>query len=380
MRVLVVIDSLAVGGAERSLVTVTPHLRSAGVDLHVAYLQPRTTLEQPLIEAGAVLHYAGGSGGRAGNVARLRRVMKEIRPDIVHTTLFESDFAGRVAAKLEGLPIVSSFVSEAYGPEHLNNPEYRRWKVRGAHIADIATARLADAFHAVSASTGDLMRQRLRVPNHTIVVVPRGRDPKTLGVRSPERAARARQSFGVEPGRPLILAAARHFHMKGLDILLRAFPLVLEAVPEATLLIAGREGPATPDLLRLIETGGVGDGVVVMGYRSDVPDLMTAADVFVLPSRAEGSPGVLIEALGLEAPTVASDIPSVREIAGGDPPVAVLSPLESIEDMARGIVNVIEDPGAARAMARAGRQRFLDSYTIEAVARQMKDFYERFRT
>ncbi len=376
MRVLAVIDSLAVGGAERSLATVSPHLRSTGVDLHVAYLKPDTTLASPLEESGTVLHYAGGAGGRPGNVIRLRQLMKAIEPDLVHTTLFEADFAGRVAAKSVGLPVVSSLVSEMYGPEHIDNPEYRRWKVRGAQLADIATARLVDTFHAVSTSTGELMKERLRIPKHRMVVVPRGRDPETLGVRSPERAARARQSFAVETGRPLVLAAARHFHMKGLDILLRAFPYVLESTPDAVLLIAGRDGPATPELHRLAKEGGVEANVRFMGYRPDVPDLMTATDVFVLPSRAEGSPGVLIEALALEAPTVASDIPSVVEIAGEDPSVVVLSPLESVEDMARGIVGLIENQAEARLLADSGRKRFLENYTIEAVAQRTRDLYD----
>ena len=220
------------------------------------------------------------------------------------------------------------------------------------------------------------MRRRLRVPNHEIVVVPRGRDPEYLGVRSPERANRARETFGLESGRPLVVAVARHFHMKGLDILLRAFPLVVGSVPEALLVIAGRDGPATPELRQLIAEGGMQDNVELVGYRPDVPDLMTAADVMVLPSRAEGSPGALIEAMALELPVVASDIPSVRDIAGGEPPSAVLTRLESFEEMSIGITNVLQTPELAAELAERGRQRFVDSYTIEAVAERMKSFYE----
>lgn len=376
MRVLIAIDSLAVGGAERSLVSTARQLVAMGLDMHVAYLVPRLDLEHDLVESGVVVHAAAGSGGRRGNIVRLSKLIRELQPDLVHTTLFEADFAGRIAARLAGIPVVSSFVSEAYGPEHVDNPEYKAWKVRGAQLADLSTARLATRFHAVSQSTGELMRTRLMLPNRDIVVVPRGRDAERLGVRSPERARLARESAGVSHDRPIVLAASRHYHMKGLDILVRAFSIVNRALPDALLLIAGRDGPSTPVLQQLIVEGNLGHSVKLMGYRSDVPELMTAADVFVLPSRAEGSPGALIEAMALEAPSVASDILSVREIAGVRPPAAALTELESVDEMAGAIIDLILDPERARTLAALGRERFLARFTIEAVAKGMKSFYE----
>ncbi len=369
MRVVTVIDSLAVGGAEQSLQMLAPHLIARGVDLHVAYLVERPGVAEALIERGARLHAVAGTGGRAGALARLLRLLRELRPDIVHTTLYEADVLGRTAAAILRIPVVSSFVTEAYGPEHVANPEYAAWKVRAAQLVDAATARFVTRFHAVSVSSADVMASRLRIRRDKITVIPRGRDPKRLGTRSPERRRRIRAGLGIADGSPLIVAAARHYHLKGLDVLVRAFPGVVASFPEATLLIAGREGPATPELRRLITAGGVEQSVVLAGYRSDVPDLMCAADVVVLPSRAEGSPGVLLEAMALEAPTVASDIPSVRELSA-DGATAALCAVESADDMARAINGLLDDPGAVQRLAAAAQERFVACYTMSAIARE----------
>jgi len=377
MRVLTIIDSLAVGGAEQSLALEAPHMIERGVEVHVAYLTERSGIHDDLRKVGASLHSLDGSGGRPGALRRTIRLLRVLRPDLVHTTLFESDVVGRVAARLSGVPVVSSFVTESYGPEHVGNPEYRPWRVRGARLADAATARLVTRFHAVSATSAEIMARRLWIPRARIDVIPRGRDPVVLGERSAERTSRVRFDLNVADGSPLLLAAARHFHMKGLDVLLEAYPKVVSSFPEATLVIAGREGPATPALRRLIEAGGVASATRLTGYRSDVPDLMSAADVFVLPSRAEGSPGALIEAMALGTPAVASDIPSARELAGGGDGVIALATVDSADDLARAIILLLDEPERAAAMAARGRQRFLNRYSIGGIADAMVDLYRR---
>lgn len=377
MRVLTVIDSLAVGGAEQSLAMVTPHLVRRGVDMHVAYLTDRPGIHRQLISAGAELHSLAGPGGRPGAATRTFGLIRRLRPDLVHTTLFEADVAGRTAAWLLRVPVVSSFVTESYGPEHVGNPEYRPWKVRGARVADAATARLVTRFHAVSHASADIMADRLRIARDKVDIIPRGRDPEALGTRSPERRQRVRSELGLGADTPVILAAARHFHVKGLDVLVAALPKVLAAVPDAQLIIAGREGPATAEIRSLITRGDVGASTRLLGYRSDVPDLMCAADVFVLSSRAEGSPGVLIEAMALEIPAIASDIPSARELAGATGSAIELTPPDSIDELARAVAGLITDRERAADLAAAGRQRFLDRYTIDGIADAMVGLYRR---
>ena len=379
MRVLTVIDSLAVGGAEQSLAALTPHLVDRGVEMHVAYLAERSGVEADLVAGGARVYSLAGPGGRLRALLRTTRLIRRLHPDVVHTTLFKADVIGRTAAWLARTPVVSSFVTESYGPEHVGNPEYLPWKVRAAHLVDATTARFVDRFHAVSASSAEVMASRLRIDATKVTVIPRGRDPERLGRRDPARRLRTRESLGIDADDPIVLAAGRHYHMKGLDVLVSAWPEVVGAFPNAKLLIAGREGPATVEILRLIDEGDGEDTVTLLGYRSDVPDLMAAADVFVLPSRAEGSPGVLIEAMALELPTVASRIPSVQEIAGPGDPVVELVPVDSPSDMAKGIMRLLGDSELRSRLAEAARERYEHHYTLDAVADATVGLYESCR-
>jgi glycosyltransferase involved in cell wall biosynthesis len=290
----------------------------------------------------------------------------------VHTTLFEADVAGRLAATLNGVPVTTSLVSETYGKSHLAQPGLSRSRVRAAQALDSATARLARRMHAVSTTVAETMAKNLRYPRERIDVVPRGRDASRLGQRTPRRREDARRRLGVREPAMLVLAAARHEHPKGLDLLIDAFPQVRERVPEARLVIAGREGADSSRLRAAVEELGLGRDVELLGERDDVADLLCAADVFVLPSRREGFPGVLVEALALRAPIVATDLPQVREVVGD---CAVLVSSESANDLAAGLVRALAAPNDAAARASAGRARFERHFTIERVAGEMLELY-----
>ena len=376
MHVLYLIDSLVPGGAERSLAEMAPHLVSGGVRLDVATLHERPGVQADLVRGGVRLHRLDGGGGRIGWTRRTAQLIRQLRPDLIHTTLFEADIAGRVAAMRCRAPVVSSLVNVAYGPEqHMALGSAGSARLRAAQLLDGLTARRVVRFHAISAHVGDLMAQRLRLPLDRVEVVPRGRDPRRLGTRTSDRRDRARVALGVEPGTPVILAAARHEHQKGLDVLLCAVPLVLERMPAARVVVAGRTGNQTPLLRSIVSRLRVERAVRFIGARDDVPELLCAADVFVSPSRWEGLGSVLLEAMALEAPIVASDLPAVREVVT-DGVTALLVPPEQPEALAASLVNTLADPAGAASRGRAARARFLGEYSIERIADRMHAFYD----
>lgn len=114
----------------------------------------------------------------------------------------------------------------------------------------------------------------------------------------------------------------------------------------------------------------------MLGHRNDVADLLCAADVFVLPSRREGIPGVVQEAMALETPIVASDIGPVRE-AVGTPPSAELVPVGDAAALATAVRGVLSDPASAAKRAIRGRERFETEFDIACIADRMIDFYEK---
>lgn len=367
VRVLYVIDSLAQGGAERSLAEVAPHVVAQGVDLHVAVLHDRPGYTGLFEEAGIPV-WRVVRRTRPGWIVGLARLTRSLRPDLVHTTLFESDVCGRPAAWVCGTPVTTSLVNS---PPTTPPPGL---KARLAEGLDRATARLAVRFHANARHVAESTGRRLGIPPERIVVIPRGRDASLLGTRQPARRAAAREALGCADGDSLLLAVARHEHQKGLDLLLRALPTVRAIRPRARLVVAGRRGRESGRLERLVARLNLEGAVAFVGARDDVPELLCAADVFVLSSRYEGLPGALIEALALEAPAVATRQPGVAEVLGEHSAATLVAP-EDPGALAAGISSVLDDPEAARARAERGRRRFLEHFTIERVAEATAAFY-----
>jgi glycosyltransferase involved in cell wall biosynthesis/peptidoglycan/xylan/chitin deacetylase (PgdA/CDA1 family) len=374
MRLLYLIDSLSPGGAERSLLAITHHLISKGIDLEVAYLvEKRRNLRTGFRDAGARVIAVGGSS-RLEWLIQATRLIRSHRPNLVHTTLFEADLVGRLAGLLGGSPVVSSLVSLPYGPEQLGDRRLSRWKVEGARVMDAATARIPVRFHAVSNEVGEVMGRRLRVPRDRIDVVPRGRDPAALGTRTPERRLQARHALGISTNHPVILAVGRQEYPKGFDILLTAFRRILDEQPRARLYLCGRRGMVSPDLEK--QANAIGQQVTILGHRDDVPDLICAADVVVLPSRWEGIGGVLLEAMALEAPVVASNLPALRDVLANGRCGRLVTP-ERPDELSQAILRTLRDGEETVAAVRAGRLRFNQVYRADRVADQMVAFYDR---
>ena len=372
MRVLSVIDSLVPGGAETSLAILAPYVVAAGVELHVAQLHARPGLQPRLADAGIPVHDLSARPGRLGWTVAVRRLVRELAPDLVHTTLYEADVAGRMGARLAGTPVVSTLATERYGPTHLSAPHLSVAKVRAAQVVDIATARLTRRLHAVSTPVADAMARHLRYDRGRIDVIGRAREPVLL--LDAEARRRLRTQLGVGPD-PMVLAVARHDHVKGLDVLVDAVGRLRRRGRALELWVAGREGDATSALRTAAEQEGIGNGLRLLGHRDDVADLLAAADVFVLPSRREGAPGALLEAMAARAAIVATDIPGVGEIV--DEEVALLVPVDSPDDMADAIATLLDDPSGAASRAAVANERFRSLHSPSVIAGEMIAFYER---
>jgi glycosyltransferase involved in cell wall biosynthesis len=353
---------------------MAPHLMAEGIDLHVAYLIEREGLRGQIEAAGVpVVSLASSGAGRRAWLGRMTELVGELRPDVVHTTLFEADLAGRRAAARQGVPCVSSIVNTTYEPAQAGRENVSRVRLRAAQAVDAYTARKVARFHAVTEHVAQVMSRRLFIPRSKIEVIPRGREDAVLGRRTADRRARVRQGLGVGPGDPLIVAVGRQEPQKGLDLLLEAVPAVRARHPGVRVLVAGREGRASADLGDAMRTGDLGGSVTFLGMRDDVPDLLAAADVFAFPSRWEGAGGSLLEAMALEAPIVTSDLPTLRQTI--DDTVAVLVRPDDAHALAACILGVLDDPAAASGRAGAGRARFEAEFTIGSGARRMARLY-----
>lgn len=376
--VMFVINGLGTGGSERSVAELIPHLRDAGIEPSFACLHRRSEGVQAAVEASGVrVHYLDRARSPLARARRLRRMISlGGGADLVHTVHFESDLAGRLAARGLRPRVVCSLVGMPYARARRTDPNLRCSRLEAVRWVDGWTGRrLVDRFHAVSDSVKQAAIVALGIPAERVTVIRRGRDPSRLGEPGLERRRRVRAALGLAPDAEVIITVGRQEHPKGLRHLLAAAARLLPTRPRAVLLLAGREGNTSAELRQLTVRLGLGaERVRFLGHRDDVPDLLAAADVFALPSLYEGLPGALIEAMALGLPAVASDIPAVHEVVEPGRS-ALLVPAAEPEPLAAALNSLVADPARARALGARGREIFFQKFTLERYAREMIDLY-----
>ena len=364
-KYLFVINSFLAGGAERSLIELLPGIRAKDITLIVACLYRREVgFEDEVREAGFDVRVLPGSN-LASKTLALRRLIKEERPDLVHTALFESDLAGRLASIGLRVPVMTTLANTAYDDARQGDPNVNLRRLKVVKWIDGLTARhLTQHFHAVSQAVKDSTVEQLSVPAERITVVKRGRDEARLGERTSERRLAVRKALGLADDAEVLISVGRQEFQKGHRHLIDAFPAVVAVRPRARLLIAGREGHASRDLVAQITALGLDDEVKLLGHREDVADVLAAADVFVFPSVYEGLGGALIEAIGLGLPVVASDIPALREVVRQGENADLVPPGDPAA-LTRAIVGLLSDPDRLRSYSERSRQLFADEFTAQ---------------
>jgi predicted dehydrogenase/glycosyltransferase involved in cell wall biosynthesis/NADPH:quinone reductase-like Zn-dependent oxidoreductase len=175
--------------------------------------------------------------------------------------------------------------------------------------------------------------------------------------------------------RKVLLTVARLAAQKDHSTLLKAMPAVIAAHPAVVLLLVG-QGEEMEPIRSLIETLRLCDHVKVMGHRDDIPALMASADLFVLPSKFEGLPLSVLEAMSLALPVVATRIDGTVEALGPDHPF--LAEPGNPAALARALIKALDDAGRAVAVGKTSRARFEGEFSAQRMAGETAAVYRRF--
>jgi glycosyltransferase involved in cell wall biosynthesis len=274
---------------------------------------------------------------------RLRRLMRTAEVDLVHTHSSIDAWLAGFAAKSLRLPVVRS--------RHVSIPVKRR--------RNFVYNALCDRI----ISSGEAIREVLimgGVDPEKIVAIPAGVDVAQF--HPAVSGAAVRRAFGITG--PVIGTVAMFRHSKGHRVLLRAIPEILRNEPEAVFLWVG-DGVGRATLQQEIAEAGVRTKVYVAGFREDVPSCLAAMDVVVLPSiKSDGVPQVILQALAMRKPVVASTVGGIPEVIQHQR-TGVLVPPNDPQALADAVVQVLRDPQSAAAWAQAGGQLIDTHYALE---------------
>jgi len=292
-----VITDLEIGGVPLHLLRLATAMRQRGHRPSVISLKTPGPVGDRLGDAGIAVESCAGRGGWDVRVIeRLGDLLASRRPDIVHSMLFHANLAARFAAVDADLPR-GRILCEIQTAE-----VERRW-----HLwADRWTCGGCRCVIGNSPSVIEHLACRARIPRERLRLIRGGIDPQSVRGAAPI----GREALGVEG--PVVLWVGRLDPVKGLNHLIDAFHTVAGRT-DAHLLLAG-EGPHRPALVEQVTRMALTRRIHFLGARNDVPAILRTADVFAFPSRTEGLPNALLEAMAAACPIVATDVPGCRDL------------------------------------------------------------------
>jgi glycosyltransferase involved in cell wall biosynthesis len=360
LSVLQLIPTLDRSGAEKQMVLLATGLPRDRFRVEVAALTRLGPLEAELRGAGIPIT-ALGKRHKADPFAfgRLVHLLRAKRFDVVQTWIFAASTYGRLAARAAKVPVV---VTAEMAVD--------LWKGQTHLAIDRFLARWTDRVVGNSRAVVEFYRG-VGVAADRLALIPSG-----IADEEPPRIdpALVRTEVGVPGHAPLVLFAGRLAPQKGVEDLVAALDLLQHVRPEIRTLIVG-DGPLRGQLEETAHAFRLNGLVRFLGHRDDVPRLLAAADLLVLPSLYEGLPNVALEAMRFSKPVVATAAPGTTEVVE-DGRTGLLVPLRSPSALAQAIRTVLDDTDLARRLGAAGRARVETEFRADTMVARFAELYE----
>ncbi|MGX2040715.1 glycosyltransferase [Methylocaldum sp. MU1018] len=368
-RVLFLIDSLGMGGAERMLVNYLQHLDPNRYEPRVCVLRvrdgnpiaaeiERLGIPVDLIPAPRIRDVVG--------ILSLVRYLRRHRIDLVHTQLETVAVHGGIAARVVGIPAVHTLHTFAYA-----NASIR--EARRGRLVWFSLRHFHDKVIAVSEAVGNHAASEGRLPSERISILYNGVDTRSFCPSDGSGRLSVRNSLGMPDKAAVVATVAVLRREKGIQYLIEAWPDVLKAVPNAYYLVVGA-GPYESALKSLAAACNVADRVIFAGARKDIPELLGSSDLFALPTLGDVLPTVLAEAMASGLPIVASDVGGVPEMIEPGKNGLLVPPADA-PGLADACIRLLRDSGEARKLARGGRNIVEARFNVRNQVRKLETLY-----
>jgi glycosyltransferase involved in cell wall biosynthesis len=363
IRIVYLIGTLERGGAEGQLAELASGLDRARFEPTVCCLAGDGPLAAVLVARGVPVESIGPPAALARLLAlpRLWRVLRRLRPDIVHGQLYWGNVAAGLGGRLAGVPaVVGSRLS-------LARP---RGGMRGG-LRRLANTRTDLVIANARAVRNAAMRDE-GLPDDRVIVIHNGVDCSRFDV-APDPGLR--HALGVAASSPIVTVVANLRRSKGHATFLEAWPAVLGRWPEARALLVG-DGPLRDAVRARVVALGVTDSVRLLGSRHDVPALLALSQVVAQPSLREGLPNAVLEAMAAGRPVVATDVGGTREAIDHER-TGLLVPSGDTTALAAGLVRLLSNPDEAQGFGQAARRHVAEHFQIQTMVRAHEAVYDR---
>ena len=369
-RIAYLIDGLSMGGAERLMVPILQYLSRAHFEPYVCAMQSKdgNPMADELRVLGVPVECLDIKHLRDLNaIPRLTSYLKKIRADLVHTQLEAANILGNISAKLLQLPSVSTI--------HIMPSLDVKTKTRlHQKVEWFALRHFCDRVISVSEEARQYHIQISGSSAKQVTTIFNGIDLSAfLDMNNAVERESIRGELGVPLDANVLITIAVLRAPKGVQYMIRALPAVLAAHPNTYYLVVG-SGSHRDALIEEVNRAGVSERVIFAGMRRDVPRLMAASDVFVLPTLTEALPTVLAEAMAAKLPIVASRVGGIPEMVTDGQNGVLLEP-EDPAALASACIQLLNSPDRRVAMGVEGRRIVNQKFSIERQVHQLKELY-----
>jgi L-malate glycosyltransferase len=364
-KVFYLLDSLNVGGTETQAVELARRIAAAGYQVTLGCLRAQGPLLQRLAETPVVLqefHPNGGIDSPAGvyQLLRLSRFLRKQRFDVVHTHDLWSNLMGVPAARLAGVPAI---VSSRRDLAHFDwyRGKRRAWLRR---IQNLSGAVLANA-----SPIRDALIAEDRFAPDKVHVIHNGIDV--------EKFCNARDHRDilfpdVGDAKLVVLVGNMHSDVKGHPWLIECAPRVTREFPDVRFVLVG-DGAQRAQFEQQVASLDLAENFLFLGSRTDIPDILAACDIAVLPSRAEGLSNALLEYLAAGLPTIASRVGGNSELVEDGASGFLVSP--GSEALGTALLKMLRDRELMRRFGQRGREFVVQNFSFERLVREVDALY-----
>jgi len=354
---------MPVGGSQTHLVQVLKLLDRRRFDPMLCCLTGEGSLLDAARAAGVRVidgeMHSGFKGWQTlAGVLNFARFLRRERVQIVHNYLLRANVVGAVAARLARVPVVLCSKRGCH--------ERRGWELAGAKLGNW----LADRVTVNADAVRDFVHDNERCALQKMTMIPSGVDTDRFRPLSEDDY---KTRLGLDPGRPVVGIVTRMRTRKGVEEFLRAMAMVCERQPSVQTVIVG-EVDLDEDLQRFVAESHLGGRLHMLGRRSDMPEVHSAFDIFVLSSHDEGMSNAILEAMAMEKPVVATNVGGTGEVVRHGQS-GLLVPARDPVPLAAAIADLLATPARAAQMGKLGRRIVQDRFSARAMVRQMEDLY-----
>lgn len=359
-KVIHTIETSEPGGAETILVQIADGMRN-DCQPHGLVIEDGWTSSE--LKARGIPVYLNRLR-RSFDLGWVKRTIRFIRDKdikLLHSHEFTSNSYSLLAARIAGIPIICT----AHGKNYYPDRYYRRLAYR-------LVARFSNKFVAVSEDLKSFLVEQVGINENKITVVHNGIDIEKFKSSTFTRKE-IRHGLGLVQNDYVIIVVAALFEMKGHADLVKSLTKLDDIQQNLKVLFIG-DGPYRKQLEELTTQLGLENTILFTGFRDDISGLLSASDLFVLPSYSEGLPISVLEAMSVGLPVVATDVGGMREIIK-DGETGYLVPAKDVDELAVTIRRCIENKDITEAVSRAGRAYVRAEFSMESMLGNYRRIY-----